>query len=200
MKKNSRVEFRQPPENVHKAYTSYLMKHPLSGNLNLEDIIDKALIMANDVFAFTCTEFCGVLEPSRIADRLGITIEHVTKHMSTQGENIPTAPYLFLAESIFGAKTIRVNVTALEELSADLRREGSAELLSAILLEKVALSHELFHLLFERYKGHLSLQIKPGRGATLAEEISAYEFSRLLLGLDHLPEILGALTRGGSQL
>lgn len=215
---NDRNECRQPNENVCKAYMSYFVKHPLASPDLIgtgQDIVDQALIMAREVLALTCAEFSGLVEAARIgdrpawlADRLGVKIEPVCRRgrqvatrTVSQGENIPAAPYLFIAESIFGEKTIRINMPALEELSAELEREGLVDLMPTTFprgivsdLEKVAVSHELFHFLFERYESRLVFRAKRGRAAALAEEISACEFSRLLLGLDHLSEILCALT------
>jgi hypothetical protein len=190
MKKRSGASNHRLSPDAPSAYLRYLEQHPLARNLNREEIVERASALAEKIFCLTATEFSSPHEPRMVARQLGITVERVAAPRSSRDDSIP--PRAFVAESRFREKKIRIHVRALDQLRIASQAKRPAHSWDATTLEELALAHEIFHFLLERYKEQFGPQAQSGRAGALTEEIAAHEFARLSLRLDSVSPLLGA--------
>jgi hypothetical protein len=190
MKKRSGASNHRLSPGARSAYLRYLERHPLARNLNCEEIVERALALAEEIFSLTATEFCTPHEPNVIAQQLGITVERVAAPRSSHDDS--TTARAFVAESRFREKKIRIYVRALDQLCSASQANRPAHSSHMTTLENSALAHELFHFLLERYRERCPRQAHCGRALALTEEVAAHEFARLSLRLDSVSPLLSA--------
>jgi hypothetical protein len=176
------------------AYLRYLKRHPLAANVPLQAVIEHALTLAQNIMNLTAAEFPRPDDPRTVAQQMGIKVELVATRPSFLDDNLPARQYAFVAESAFDEKNIRVNIFVLEKMATALQAKSPAQSLDIAMLEQIALAHELFHFLLERYLSKFPSQSREGRVAALTEEIAAHEFARASLRLENFADILDLLT------